>query len=168
MNHLGSGKDTIRTLTDLQNVTIGAKDLQLIPADRLASLLIPADTGYGAAAPEDVRIHRAIYAEIPGGVAGESVTRAKVADFGGSLAAELIAGLASGLGFVNVATDNGTAGYSFVFTENDEAGFLRWATAEHLPMSCHKALPVTSSMELADGSAGRAMIEKDEGHSATI
>ena len=92
MNHLGSGMDTIRTLTDLEKLRIGAKDLQLIPADRLASLLIPADTGYGAAAPEDVRIHRAIYAEIPGGVASVSVTRAKMADFGGSSAAELIAG----------------------------------------------------------------------------
>jgi hypothetical protein len=83
----------------LQNVWLCAQDLQLIRADRIVSLMVPIATGYGAASPADQALHKAVCAEIEGGTGGETLTRVKLADCGKSPAAELLAGLASVLGW---------------------------------------------------------------------
>jgi hypothetical protein len=115
----------------LQNVWVCAQDLQLIRADRIVSLLVPIATGYGAASPADLALHRAVCAEIEGGAGGDTLTRVKLADCGKSPAAELLAGLASVLGSAPVVGPDG--GCVFVFAEQDQAGFTRWATASQLP-----------------------------------
>jgi hypothetical protein len=116
----------------LQNVWLCAQDLQLIRADRIVSLLVPIATGgYGAASPADQALHKAVCAEIEGGTGGETLTRVKLADCGKSPAGELLAGLASVLGSAPAAGSDG--GCVFVFAEQDQAGFTRWATASQLP-----------------------------------
>ena len=82
----------------LQNVWVCARDLQLIRADRIISLLVPVATGYGAASPDDHTLHRAVSAEIERATGGETLTRVRLADCGKSPAAELLAGLAAALG----------------------------------------------------------------------
>jgi hypothetical protein len=82
----------------LRNVWVCARDLQLIRADRIISLLVPVATGYGAASPDDHALHRAVSAEIEGGTGGETLTWVELADCGKSPAAELLASLAAALG----------------------------------------------------------------------
>ena len=70
-------------------------------------------------------------AEIEGGAGGEGVTRVKLADCGKTPAGELLAGLAAALGSAAAADPDGVC--VFVFAEQDQAGFARWATGRQLP-----------------------------------
>src|SRR5258708_5765805 len=81
----------------LQNVWVCAQGLQLIRADRIVSLLLPALTGHGAASPGDQHAGKTVCAEVDGGTEGDTVTRVKLADCGKSPAAEVLAGLAGTL-----------------------------------------------------------------------
>jgi hypothetical protein len=117
----------------LQNVWICAQDLQLIRADRVVSLLIPLGSGYGAASPGDLDLHRAVCAEIDGGTGGDTVTRVKLADCGSSPAGELLAGLARAFGSARDTEPASDVGCMFVFAEQDAAGRSRWITASQLP-----------------------------------
>lgn len=65
-----------RLVTGLQNVWICAQDLQLIRADRVVSLLV--GSGYGAASPGDLNLHRAIFAEIDGGTESDTISQVKL------------------------------------------------------------------------------------------
>lgn len=110
-----------------QDVWICAADLQLIRADRVISLLVPAGPGRGAAPPGDRDLHYAVYAEVRSGTHGDTSTRVKLADCGGSQAASLLAGLA-----VELTAAASADGCSFVFAERN-AGNVHWASARHLP-----------------------------------
>jgi hypothetical protein len=116
----------------LQNVWVCAQGLQLVRADRIVSLLLPALTGHGAASPSDQHSGKTICAEIAGGTEGDTLTRVKLADCGKSPAAELLADLASTLCFAarGAAEERGPV---FVFVERDADGFSRWVEASRLP-----------------------------------
>jgi hypothetical protein len=114
----------------LQNVWVCARDLQLIRADRIISLLVPVATGYGAASPDDHTLHRAVSAEIECATGGETPTRVRLTDCGKSPAAELLAGLATALGAA--AADPGE-GCVYIFAEYERDGFTRWVTANQFP-----------------------------------
>jgi hypothetical protein len=116
----------------LRNVWVCARDLQLIRADRIVSLLLPAITGYGAATPGDQHAGKTVYAEIDGGTEGDTLTRVQLADCGKSPVAGVLAGLASTLSTAasGAASD---AGPVFVFAEQDADGFSRWVAASQLP-----------------------------------
>jgi hypothetical protein len=116
---------------DLRNIWICAKDLQLIRADRVVSLLVPMTSGYRAGSPDDLSLHRAIYAEIDGGTEGDTITRIKLADCGKSPAGELLAGLTRALGSAR-AREAVEDECLFVFAEQDAAGYCRWV-ADKLP-----------------------------------
>src|SRR5258708_39237170 len=81
----------------LQNVWVCAQGLQLIRADRIVSLLLPALTGHGAASPGDQHAGKTDCAEVDGGTEGDTVTRAKLAACGKSPAAVVLAGPAGPL-----------------------------------------------------------------------
>ena len=122
-----------RLVADLRNIWICAQDLQLIRADRVVSLLVPVGSGYGAASPGDLDLHRAIYAEIDGGTEGDTISRVKLADCGKSAAGELLAGLARALGAAREAEPAPHDGCVFVFAEQDAAGRSQWITVGQLP-----------------------------------
>jgi hypothetical protein len=132
-------------VTDLQNVWICAQDLQLIRADRVISVLVPVATGYGAAAPSDLRLHKAIYAEIDGGTEGDTITRVKLADCGSTPAGVLLTGLAQAVGSARaiVAAQDSCV---FIYAEHDTAGYTRWTSASKLPEVWPQSTP-------ADGTA---------------
>lgn len=112
----------------LRDVWICAADLQLIRADRVVSVLVPAGPGFGAASPADAGFPGAVYAEVEGGTHGDVTTRVKLTECGRSPAAELLAGLAAELGSAAAAD-----GSQFVFAERDPAGQVRWMSASRLP-----------------------------------
>ena len=122
-------------MAGMENVWICAKNLQLIRADRVVSLLVPFAVGYDAASPDDPSHDMAIYVEVVGGSGGDCVTRVKLADCADSSAAELLADLACVLGSVGRGDEAGHIGCTFVFADKDAAGRLRWVTASHLPAS---------------------------------
>jgi hypothetical protein len=122
-----------RIVADLRNVWICAQDLQLIRADRVVSVLVPVGSGYGAASPGDLNLHRAIYAEIDGGTEGDTISRVKLADCGKSPGGELLADLARALGSARDAEPASDGGCVFVFAEQDAAGRSQWITASQLP-----------------------------------
>ncbi len=119
-------------MAGLRNVWVCARDLQLIRADGIVSLLLPAPAGYGAASPGDRHAGKTVCADIAGGTEGDTLTRVKLADCGKSPVAEVLAGLASAL---STAADGATsdAGAVFVFAEQDADGFSRWVAASQLP-----------------------------------
>jgi hypothetical protein len=131
------GSARLLDVAGLQNVWLCAQDLQLIRADRIVSLMVPIATGYGAASPADQALHKAVCAEIEGGTGGETLTRVKLADCGKSPAAELLAGLASVLGSAPAPGWDG--GCVFVFAEQDQDGFTRWAPPASSPPPGRKA-----------------------------
>jgi hypothetical protein len=120
-------------MADLRNVWICTQDLQLIRADRIVSLLVPVGSGYGAASPGDLNLHRAIYAEVEGGTEGDTISRIKLADCGKSPGGELLAGLAHTLGSARDAERASRGGCVFVFAEQDAAERLQWIIASQLP-----------------------------------
>jgi len=128
-------------VADLRNVWICAQDLQLIRADRVVSLLVPVGSGYGAASPGDLNLHRAIYAEIDGGTAGDTISRVKLADCGKSPGGGLLAGLARALGSACDAEPTSDGGCVFVFAEQDAAGCSQWITASQLPAAWPQSAP---------------------------
>jgi hypothetical protein len=136
----------------LENVWVCALDLQLIRADRIVSLLVPVSSRYGAAPPGDLNLHTAIYADIGGGTAGDSVSRVKLADCGKSPAGELLAGLARALGSAGDAGLASGEGCVFVFAEQDAAGHSRWVSASHLP----EAWPQSDSRDGAPAALTRS------------
>lgn len=111
---------------------ICAQDLQLIRADRIISVLVPVATGYGAASPSDLRLHKAIYAEIDGGTEGDTITWVKLANCGRSPAGEVLAGLTRAVGSAAVAEAAENGGL-FVYAEQDTAGHIRWVAVSKLP-----------------------------------
>ncbi len=121
------------------NVWVCGQDLQLIRAGRIISLLVPMATGYGAASPDDHTLHRTVCAEVEGGTGGETLTRVKLADCGKTPAGELLAGLTSTLG--SAAAADPDDGCVFVFAEQDQAGFTRWATDSRLPAAWPQSTP---------------------------
>ena len=129
-------------MAGLQNVWVCAQDLQLVRADRIISLLLPALTGHGAASPGDQHSGKTICAEIAGGTEGDTLTRVKLADCGKSPAAELLEDLASALCFAaRGATEE--RGPVFVFVERDAAGFSRWARPVDCPRRGRRAASQT-------------------------
>jgi hypothetical protein len=133
---------------------ICAQDLQLIRADRVVSLLIPVGSGYGAASPDDLNSHRAIYAEIDGGTQGDTISRVKLADCGKSAGGEMLAGLARALGSACTAESATEGGCVFVFAEQDATGRLQWMTASQLPA----AWPQSNSSEGAPAALTRSPV----------
>jgi len=128
-------------MADLQDTWICAQDLQLIRADRIVSLLVPVSSGYGAASPGDLRLHRAVYAEIDGGTEGDTLTRVKLADCGKTPAGELLANLASTLGSVDRTEPSPEGRCMFIFVDHDPSGHSRWVTARHLPEAWPQSTP---------------------------
>ncbi len=120
-------------MTGLRDIWICAEDLQLIRADRIVSLLVPFAPGRGAASPGDRPSGGAVFAEVAGGIRGDSLTSVKLSDCGKSPPGELLGALARALAAAAASEPSAPGACLFVFAERDPAGQMHWISASDLP-----------------------------------
>jgi hypothetical protein len=121
---------TVLIMADLRHVWVCAKDLQLVRADRIITLVVAGYHGGAESADGIGRTGaRGIYAEIEGGTDGDFAQKVRLADADAATAGEMLAQLA---GVISAAAAHDAA-ITFVYPERGRDAAVQWTSGPELP-----------------------------------